>query len=153
MISGDKNEYFTSTDSAGGGRSIFTPRGISDPASSSPHCSNKRHKFETCCSPTAILFLTYRACDILHRYRHAHEVFWKSKMADAGGVQEENVEMVETQRKMSEPPQPTDSHNAQAQKSEVSKKSLKKKGESEYCSWKQLRVYHMVFIIATLSLF
>lgn len=52
-------------------------------------------------------------------------------MADAGGVQEENVEMVETQRKMSEPPQPTDSHNAQAQKSEVSKKSLKKKGESE----------------------
>ncbi|KAJ7382587.1 Ubiquitin-like protein [Desmophyllum pertusum] len=37
--------------------------------------------------------------------------------------------MVETQRKMSEPPQPTDSHNAQAQKSEVSKKSLKKKVE------------------------
>lgn len=52
-------------------------------------------------------------------------------MADAsggGGDQEENVEMVETQRKMSEPAQPTNNHNAQAQKSETSKKSLKKKG-------------------------
>lgn len=51
-------------------------------------------------------------------------------MADAeGGVQEE-TEMVdhETRRKMSEPAQPVNSHNAQAQKNETSKKSLKKKG-------------------------
>lgn len=49
-------------------------------------------------------------------------------MADAeGGVQEE-TEMVETPRKMSEPAQPVNSHNAQAQKNETSKKSLKKKG-------------------------
>lgn len=50
-----------------------------------------------------------------------------SKMADAGGG-EENAEMVETQRKMSEPAQPANNHNAQAQKSETSKKSMKKKG-------------------------
>lgn len=51
-------------------------------------------------------------------------------MADAGGgaVQEENDgDMAEGQRKMSEPAQPANNH--QAQKSEASKKSLKKKVE------------------------
>lgn len=51
-------------------------------------------------------------------------------MADAGGggVHEENGgDVAEGQRKMSEPAQPTNNH--QAQKSEASKKSLKKKGE------------------------
>lgn len=51
-------------------------------------------------------------------------------MADAGGVglQEENGgDVAEGQRKMSEPAQPANNH--QAQKSEASKKSLKKKGE------------------------
>jgi len=51
-------------------------------------------------------------------------------MADAGGrgVQEENGgDMAEGQRKMSEPALPLNNH--QAQKSEASKKSLKKKGE------------------------
>ena len=51
-------------------------------------------------------------------------------MADAGGggVQEENGgDMTEGQRKMSEPTLPANNH--QAQKSEASKKSLKKKGE------------------------
>ena len=50
-------------------------------------------------------------------------------MADGGGgaVQEEiGRDMVEGQRKMSEPAQPANNH--QAQKSEASKKSLKKKG-------------------------
>lgn len=51
-------------------------------------------------------------------------------MADAGGgVQEENGDIAEGQRKMSEPAQPTNNHNVQAQKSEASKKSLKKKGD------------------------
>lgn len=51
-------------------------------------------------------------------------------MADAGGggVHEENGgDVAEGQRKMSEPAQPTNNH--QAQKTEASKKSLKKKGE------------------------
>jgi len=51
-------------------------------------------------------------------------------MADAGGggVHEENGgDVAEGQRKMSEPAQPTNNH--QAQKSEASKKSLKKKVE------------------------
>ena len=50
-------------------------------------------------------------------------------MADGGGgaVQEEiGRDMVEGQRKMSEPVQPANNH--QAQKSEASRKSLKKKG-------------------------
>ena len=54
----------------------------------------------------------------------------RSNMADAGGdgVQEENngSDIAEGQRKMSEPAQPANNH--QAQKSEASKKSLKKKG-------------------------
>ena len=50
-------------------------------------------------------------------------------MADAGGggIQEGNGDVAEGQRKMSEPAQPANNH--QAQKSEASKKSLKKKGE------------------------
>ena len=62
--------------------------------------------------------------------------YWKilkTNMADAsadagGSTQEEGLEMTETQRKMSEPAQPVNNHNAQAQKTEATKKSLKKKG-------------------------
>ena len=50
-------------------------------------------------------------------------------MADAGGGEQEG-EHVETQRKMSEPAQPGNNHSSQAQTSEASKKSSKKKGKS-----------------------
>lgn len=64
-------------------------------------------------------------------------------MADGGGgaVQEEiGRDMVEGQRKMSEPAQPVNNH--QAQKSEASKKSLKKKGGS----LKSAQVFSMIFL-------
>jgi len=48
-------------------------------------------------------------------------------MADAGGGDQEE-EHIEVQRKMSETAQPANNHSAQAQTSEASKKSSKKKG-------------------------
>ena len=73
---------------------------------------------------SAILLLTWWARDILHSCRHAHELSLTSNMADAGAEEHEMAH-----QKMSEPTQPANNHNAQTQKNESSKKSLKKKGE------------------------
>lgn len=121
----------TSTDSAGGGRSAFTPRGISFTTyvqNPSTQHSLVNLVYKGIKASVGRHFDFSCARNSLYGYSHAPKRSFESEnnMADSGKGGNEEHEM--TNRKMSESGQPANNQNNHVQKSENSKKSLKKKG-------------------------